>query len=131
MRPSGVTSAVGTNQMPVSPKNVVVAGRVSSGGCCCCGDEEVCADTAAAHSAHATARPNGRDEVVKAYLPGYTPYSNGCTKRGHYSTEPPALRGATRSRRISPRSRRCLRTDGVRHERTGWPSLRDPAGCAD
>src|SRR5580765_5336405 len=90
MRPSGVTSAVGTNQMPVSPKNVVVAGRVSSGGCCWDvddGDEGVCADAAAAHSAQAIPRPNRRSVVVTAYLPGYTSYSNGCTKRRHYSTE--------------------------------------------
>jgi hypothetical protein len=51
--PAGNTSAVGTNQMPVSPVNVVVAGRVSSddaGGVCCvelAAGADVWADTSA------------------------------------------------------------------------------------
>src|ERR1051326_6472109 len=75
MRPSGVTSAVGTNQMPVSPRNVVVAGRVSSvdvedGEA---GGVAVGAPATPAQSAQPTTGANRRREVVvTVYLPRYT-----------------------------------------------------------
>src|SRR5215510_11376135 len=63
--PCGNTSAVGTNHRPVSPKKVVVAGRVSDEDVDdaegCAGAEDcvlaVCAPAPAAHSTHAAARP--------------------------------------------------------------------------
>jgi hypothetical protein len=58
---------MGTNQMPVSPKNVVVAGRVdwSDAGAADCDVVELdCAPAAAAHSTQAAVRAIERIENV-------------------------------------------------------------------